>query len=61
MEGARLLTVKEVCVYLFGDYNRSLRHRVYALLDANDVPKIKDGKQYYVARSAIENLLGGAG
>ena len=54
----RLLTVRDVCLLLFGGYNRSLRARVYALLDANDIPKVRDGKQYYVARSRIEALLG---
>jgi len=56
----RLLTIREISEELFGDYNKSLRNRVYNLLEANDVPRIKDGKQFYVTRAALEQLLGEA-
>ena len=58
MSEAKLLTVKELCVYLFDDFSPSLRNRVYHLLETNDVPKIKDGRNWYVNRSAVDKLIG---
>ncbi len=58
MSEAKLLTVKELCVYLFDDFTPSLRNRVYHLLETNDVPKIKDGRNWYVNRSAVDKLIG---
>jgi hypothetical protein len=58
MEEAKLLTIRQVSEYLFGDFNRSLRGRVFHLIEANDVQKIRDGKQYYVPRKELLRLLG---
>ena len=58
MSEAKLLTVKELCVYLFDDFSPSLRNRVYHLLETNDMPKIKDGRNWYVNRSAVDKLIG---
>ena len=58
MSEAKLLTVKELCVYLFDDFSPSLRNRVYHLLETNDVPKIKDGRNWYVNRSVVDKLIG---
>ena len=58
MSEAKMLTVKELCVYLFDDFSPSLRNRVYHLLETNDVPKIKDGRNWYVNRSAVDKLIG---
>ena len=54
MSDARLLTIRQVSEYLFGDYTPSLRNRVYA----NDLPRIKDGKQWYVAKDVLDRLIG---
>lgn len=56
----RLLTIREISEELFGGYNKSLRQRTYNFLEANEVPLLKDGKQFYVTRAALEQLLGEA-
>jgi len=56
----RLLTIREISEELFGDYNKSLRNRVYNLLEANDVPRSKVCKQFCVTRGALVHLLGEA-
>jgi len=54
----RLVTVKEASVYLFGRFDRALRQRVYNLMDAQGLAKIKDGKQFYIPRAALQRLAG---
>ena len=58
MSEVRLLTIRQISEYLFGEYTPSLRNRVYHILEANDVIKIKDGKRYYVAKDVIDQLIG---
>ena len=58
MSDARLLTIRQVSEYLFGDYTPSLRNRVYHIIEANDLTHIKDGKQWYVAKDVLDRLIG---
>tara|TARA_R110000772_G_scaffold264462_1_gene385025 strand:- start:275 stop:457 length:183 start_codon:yes stop_codon:yes gene_type:complete len=55
---SRLMNLNEVCEFLFGEPSRSSRLRVHRLINANDIPKIKDGRQYYVSRARIEKIMG---
>ena len=36
MSDARLLTIRQVSEYLFGDYTPSLRNRVYHIIEGNE-------------------------
>jgi len=58
MSEPKLLTIRQVSEYLFGEYNRSLRNRVYNILDANEVQRIRDGKCWYVTKDALDRLIG---
>jgi len=57
MTQPKLLSVRDACRYLFGDFNRTLQNRMYGLLDANQIPRVKDGRKYYIPRHKLDELM----
>ena len=55
----RLLTIKEACVYLFGQFTPSIRNRMYHLIEANELPTVRDGRKYYLPRTVLDELAEG--
>jgi hypothetical protein len=55
---ARLLTIAEASNYLWSSDSRGLRSRTRDFLKLNDVPLLKDGKQYFVRLADLRRLAG---
>jgi hypothetical protein len=55
---ARLLTIAEASNYLWAADSRGLRSRTRDFLKLNDVPLLKDGKQYFVRLADLRRLVG---
>jgi len=55
---ARLLTIAEASNYLWSSDSRGLRSRTRDFPKLNDVPLLKDGKQYFVRLADLRRLAG---
>lgn len=53
-----LLTMREACVLLFGEWNDNLQRRLRRLIDSGEIDAVKDGKKFHIPRSEINRLEG---